>query len=851
MFRRRNQVGVCLMALGGIAVGLGLLNAQQRVGTLNPEVLLPVNAVLYVKADGALLHEEKWRETAAYDALVKSGLYDVLKEAVVDTVEQLGQRGQAGEAWKAFEHVRNNGVSFAAALANQPDGAPSPWAILVVHEAGGYDNRLSELLAGTGERELQFDVEKIGNRTVHRKMIPDTPGVEVAFWTEGPHLVLVGGMGAVDAAIAVADGDVAGIRSGTAWASYSDWGDAQATFDATSVFWFDFKAVREMFGGMPLPLPGSDPQNPKRVSDALEVLGLATLDGIVSRSGYKGRALWSESHIVTGGERRGLLKLLDQEPFTLDDLPPLPQNLTGLYATRFDCGAAWDVLTDVARDVEQFIGLGGPESQVDQFLGMADEALGISIRDDLLAALGSLSCVYGDGSQGILGFGGALTVSVEDPSRLRATLRNLLGSAQRELQREDVPFRVRSIERRGREVVLLEIAEGAFSPALCIDGEWMCIGLDAQSVDAFLLRRDGDLPTWEPSPEAEEALAAVPQEIIGLSMTDPRPAIRSLMSMAPMLVGFAEAGARASGELPPGFEWPLSASDLPPAELVVAPLFPNVTVATVDETGVHYTSRVALPAFPMFGGADGATTIATTGVLVALLLPAVQSARSAARRTQSANNLKQIALALHNHHDVYRALPRGTIENDDLEPDERLSWFVSILPFVEQQALQREIDSETGWEADANRQALMSRIDVLMNPGVSDAGDSGYAPTHYVGIAGLGEDGPTLPLRDPKAGMFGYNRATSFRDVTDGLSNTLMTSEASDDFGPWGAGGNATIRPFTTKPYINGPDGIGGPYPGGCNMGLGDGAVRFISEDIDPSVIEAMTTINGRERVDF
>ena len=65
----------------------------------------------------------------------------------------------------------------------------------------------------------------------------------------------------------------------------------------------------------------------------------------------------------------------------------------------------------------------------------------------------------------------------------------------------------------------------------------------------------------------------------------------------------------------------------------------------------------------------------------------------------------------------------------------------------------------------------------------------------------------------------------------------------------WAAGGPSTIRAFTAKPYINGPDGIGGPWNGGagCNMLMGDGSVRFISKSIDPGVMEALSTISGGE----
>ena len=86
--------------------------------------------------------------------------------------------------------------------------------------------------------------------------------------------------------------------------------------------------------------------------------------------------------------------------------------------------------------------------------------------------------------------------------------------------------------------------------------------------------------------------------------------------------------------------------------------------------------------------------------------------------------------------------------------------------------------------------------------------------------------------------MFGYNRKTRLRDITDGTSNTVMISEASKDYGAWSAGGTATIRSLTKKPYINGPDGIGGPFPGGCHMLMGDGSVRFVSQNIDPKTME-------------
>ncbi len=106
-----------------------------------------------------------------------------------------------------------------------------------------------------------------------------------------------------------------------------------------------------------------------------------------------------------------------------------------------------------------------------------------------------------------------------------------------------------------------------------------------------------------------------------------------------------------------------------------------------------------------------------------------------------------------------------------------------------------------------------------------------------------------MPVNHKRAGAFGYNRTTKIANFRDGTSNTVMVSEASQDFGSWAAGGTDTLRALTQKPYINSPDGIGGPFTGGCNMLLGDVSVRFVSENIDPSLMGALSTIAGGESV--
>lgn len=229
------------------------------------------------------------------------------------------------------------------------------------------------------------------------------------------------------------------------------------------------------------------------------------------------------------------------------------------------------------------------------------------------------------------------------------------------------------------------------------------------------------------------------------------------------------------------------------------------------------------------------------------LFPPVAQAREAARRTQSKDNLHNIGLGIWIYAEARREeLPQGTIPNERLAPEERLSWMVNVLPYLDHLELYERINLDEGWEHESNADALHTEVPAYSHPSALDRGFDPYEYTHYVGVAGLGADGPTLPVDDPRAGVFAYDRVTRISNITDGLSNTLMVGEAGWT-GPWGRGGPSTIRPFTETPYINGSDGFGGYHQGGCNFLFCDGAVRFISEEADDSIMEGMATICGDE----
>lgn len=831
-------IGSCLVAAFALSPG----RAQNREAQ-SPDKLVPKDTLLFVRWDGTTAHAGAFSETAAHEALYESGLMPLLEKAIQGIASQSGpaQGMLNGPVGQAMEHIKNNGIRLSVALAApQPNGPPMPlpYAVLVFPQAGQFAEPLGQLIRRNGH--IETDSQEIDGRRITSFIVPDTPGVEVGWWVEGEHLMIAGGMNALPTAVAVASGDLPNITANPLW---EEFGPESAGFDMTGLSWLDLGKLRDAYGPMPVPLPMPGPDGrPLTVNDIAKVAGLDNVGAAISQSGYKGKALWSESVFQIDGEKRGLMALGDHEPMTFDQLPPLPADTTAFAATSFSLSKFYSDLLTIVNDAAK---LGPPEAgqQVQQGIQAVPQIIGFDPKADLFDALGNVTACYLDSSQDFFGIGGIAFVSaVKDAEKLKRTLDQILLMAE---AAADGEFSVVRSEKLGRQIISFEV-EGVEFGGLVIDEEWAILGLMPQTAEAALLRIDGKLDHFVPSDELQVALATMPKEFTSLAVSNPRRIYRALMGYAPLLFSGAQAAMRNSRAFPQDFELPVALADVPPSEIVVRPLFPNVMVGESTDKGFKWTTRSSLPSLPFGGDVGGVGSVGTIGVMTALLLPAVQQARTAARRSQSKNNMKQLMLALHNYHDTYRHFPAGTIEESAEEPDDRLSWLVSILPFIEQAALYDQIDRENAWDSDANSDWTDLAIQVLNNPGEPNGGGR---ETHYIGMAGIGEDAAKLDVGNARAGVFGYDRKTRLRDITDGTSNTIAIMEASDDFGPWAKGGRATIRGLTEEPYINGPDGIGGPYQGGAHAGLADGSVRFISENIDPEVLKALVTISGGERI--
>jgi len=288
--------------------------------------------------------------------------------------------------------------------------------------------------------------------------------------------------------------------------------------------------------------------------------------------------------------------------------------------------------------------------------------------------------------------------------------------------------------------------------------------------------------------------------------------------------------------------------------------------------------------------------IAIIGVLVALLLPAVQAAREAARRMQCGNNMKQIITALHAYVSSTGVFPPGRVGNDlgSAPQHEKVgtSGFVMILPHIEQQALYDMFDFSDGpwtyndtWYQGSNSAAIAERPQVYVCPsdesepfsentvvGGSYKIDGEAATGSYALVAGTigAAGGLSNVIKYSNTGVFFYSETMTIGDITDGLSHTVLVGEVveghtKNSSNIWSRSlremdsFRSTSNPLNTWPSepiymsnyglkVNGA--FASRHPGGANFAFGDGHVEFLEENIALDVYRALSTRDGNEVFD-
>ncbi len=564
--------------------------------------------------------------------------------------------------------------------------------------------------------------------------------------------------------------------------------------------------------------------DPKAVA-ALEAFGIPSINHISSVSGFDRTGMMSKTLLATDGAPAGILAALSGAPLTAADVQPVPKDVNFAVAARLDAAKILRGVLDAIAQIDP-----AARAQAERAFEELDSQLGFSLADDVLAVLGDAWCAYGIQAKPAPGKPApqlgdlALTVTVRDRKRFDKAYQALVDRLKQQSEKSNGAWTVKQSSYKGQQVYYVSIKSAGAPPAAmpfnfeamgsgampcwCLTDERLVVCSNPQALKTFLTRSDSD-----PSLASQDELAPwfkASEGPLMITYSDTAAGLRSAYPQLQAAIPLASAGLASAGL---NFQIPA----LPSLTTLERHARPSILLVKQTAAGLVTESHETVPMV-------NSRSMATSGVGIALLLPAVQAAREAARRTQSSNNLKQIGLGLVNFADVYKSFPAAAVVDKQGRP--LLSWRVAILPYVEQQELYNRFHLDEPWDSEHNKALIALMPIVYRNPNLPAASEG---KTNYLAVAG---ENATL---QPKKG-------TTFPTITDGTSNTIAVVEA-----------NADRAVIWTKPDDWSPNekeplaGLLGFRAGGFLALFADGSVRFLSQSVNPNTFKAMLTRNGGE----
>lgn len=258
-------------------------------------------------------------------------------------------------------------------------------------------------------------------------------------------------------------------------------------------------------------------------------------------------------------------------------------------------------------------------------------------------------------------------------------------------------------------------------------------------------------------------------------------------------------------------------SQAPGAEAAIKLRVADIADALLDSAKITHTDD-QVRATASLGADEGAG-------IIAMLLPALGTAREAAQRAQSMNNLKQLALAMHNYHEANQALPPAVLYGPDGKTP--YSWRIALLPYLAEPGLYEQYKKDEPWDGPNNKQLIAKMPAVFRDP----ADPENSTASSYFVLTGPGT-------------VFSGKEGTKFLQILDGMSNTLLVVEARREI-PWTKPEDIPYEKDKPLPKL------GGHYAKFFLAALGDGSVRAISQNIQEAALRGLITRDGGEVIDL
>ncbi len=540
---------------------------------------LPSKSQLFFRFDGMTAHRAAYDKTAM-GKMMQGDMGKFLGElwSVTEGNLKLAAENEPqivpllNDFTKLMSTMQNHGIVLG--LSVESVNPPVAQMVLVFPKGAGESGTLLPLIQKIAEStRAKVMREKVGKRLISQINVQM---VNFAWWAQGDDALLF-----------------LGTTSPTQYAKDIDakkTGLAKNPVYQKAVGFKEFKTVsRGYFDVAGAVKIASDIAPP--VSNVVNELGLNGLKNIVFVSGFDGAVERSVTDIDMPSPRKGLLAFSSQKKISLKDLPVLPNDINAFSANSMNLSKTYDILVSTAEGVVRVFSPNDADN-IKEVVKAFEGAVGVDINKDIFGSFGEMMVSYSSPSDGILGTGAVVAIKVKDGKKLGKSIEKLVSAVPANPGGKVSAIRSSYL---GGEVIHLKMT-GMASSHLATFGiykDWFVYSQFPQPVKGFIMRQEGKLPAWKADAETAKALAALPKEFTGVTISDPRPTMKTLLSIAPFALNMVNA---VGSPLVPGFRT-FDLDLIPHAQEATMHLFPNVTITTDDGKRIRIDTRgsVLLP----------------------------------------------------------------------------------------------------------------------------------------------------------------------------------------------------------------------------------------------------------------
>ena len=492
----------------------------------------------------------------------------------------------------------------------------------------------------------------------------------------------------------------------------------------------------------------------------------------------------------------GILSVMETQGITPEELKEIPDDVLSGSAARISIEKIWQL-------VQEGMAATGQDQMLNMQVEMMEDNVGLDFENDVLTMFDDYGFLYSRITLGSPTGNFVASLKVRDPVSFEKHLANINDLVDGRAVDSGATFS----EKKSNGQTVYSFKQGNFGGMTLgwcyVDGQ-LLVSNDSKAISTHLRKRKRNTSSLADDEWFKHVFNA--NDELGLknpvfvSYVDLAPVIQIAF---PLLRAFLE-----SQDFEADFDFTID--DVPDAETLTNGLKPNLAALYRNDTGFHFVERSTIPV----------TGISTSGILVGMMLPAVQQVRHAARRAQSMNNVRQLVLASLNYESAYGSFPPSYTKG--LDETKLLSWRVHILPYLEEQELYEQFHLDEPWDSEHNLALVEQMPDAFVNPAVNlEPGE-----TTYLGVSG--KDGAFMVPTQAFEGQ-AIPTGVTFAEIRDGTSNTVAIVDVNEE--------NSVIW---TKPSDFDPDNLddvfeplSGTWLGGIvQFGMCDGSAHTTNSDL-------------------